>query len=183
MISYIINKKRGSKMRNIHYKGIHEDRWVFGDLIHKDGMLFIGIVGSEIFQVADETVSEFTGVLDFTPWSDVPMAEKEDLVTNYNRTSPIKETVISFEKIWHGVPIYENDIVECQHLFDEARIFRGAIKFYNGCFGVEYQDGQELRFLSLNELIEYSYKVIGNVFKIIPKNVDDSNTITDTEAE
>ena len=135
MISYIINKKRGSKMRNIHYKGIHEDRWVFGDLIHKDGMLFIGIVGSEIFQVADETVSEFTGVLDFTPWSDVPMAEKEDLVTNYNRTSPIKETVISFEKIWHGVPIYENDIVECQHLFDETRIFRGAIKFYNGCFG------------------------------------------------
>jgi hypothetical protein len=162
-------------MRNIHYKGIHEDKWVFGDLIHKDGLIFIGLIGNEIFQVADETVSEFTGVLDFTQWSDVPANEQNDLVTNYNITSPVQETVESFEKVWHGVPIYENDIIECHHLFDEKIVFRGAVKQYKGCFGIELINKSGATFVSFNELIEYSYRVVGNVFKIIPKENTSNN--------
>lgn len=157
-------------MRNIHYKGIHEDRWVFGDLIHKDGMIFIGLIGTEIFQVAKETVSEYTGMLDFTPWEDVPQAEKEDLVNNYNKSGKGNETLESFDKIWKGVPIYEHDIVECRNLFDEHIVFRGMVKHHNGCFGVEFKTAKEIKFLSFNELIEYSYRVVGNVFKLIPKN-------------
>lgn len=163
-------------MRNIHYKGIHENRWVFGDLIHKDGMIFIGLIGNEIFQVAEETVSEFTGVLDFTQWNEVPENERIDLVNNYNVLSPVKETVESFEKVWNGVPIYENDVIECRHLFDENIMFRGVVKQHKGCFGIELVGKSGAIFISFNELLEYSYKIVGNVFKIIPKE-NTSNTM------
>ncbi len=162
-------------MRNIHYKGIHEDRWVFGDLIHKDGMVFIGLIGTEIFQVAEETVSEFTGLLDFTQWDEVPTVEQDDLVKNYNLSSPVQETVQSFDNIWKGVPIYENDVIECHHLFDDKLVLRGAVKQVKGCFGIELHNKSEVKFVSFNELVEYSYKVIGNIFKLIPKNVESSN--------
>ena len=71
--------------------------------------------------------------------------------------------------------IYENDIIECHHLFDDKIIFRGVIKQNKGCFGIEVTNKSGSTFISFNELIEYSYKVVGNVFKIIPKENTSNN--------
>lgn len=165
-------------MRNIHYKGIHGDRWVFGDLIRQNGIIYLGSIDDELFEIAEETLSEFSGVMDFTSWTDVPQNEKENIVNDYNLKSPIKETIVSFEKIWNGVPIYENDMLECHHLFNDGFSFKGFVKFVNGCFGVEYQDVDGVHFLNFHELMEYRYFVIGNMFQVIPTEGIEANFVS-----
>ena len=166
-------------MRNIHYKGIHQDRWVYGDLIRTKGIIYLGDINDELFEIADETLSEFTGMLDFRSWNDVPIEERQTIVNDYNQGSPVKETIVSFEKIWKGMPIYEHDMIECHHLFNESFSFRGFVKFINGCFGVEYHDELGIHFLNFHELVEYRYFVVGNMFKVIP--MDDDKRVSISE--
>ena len=153
-------------MRKVHFKGIYEYQWVFGDLVRKNGSIYIGDIGQKVYEVAPETVSECTCMTDFTPWSEVPMEEKENLVSNYNETALEKHTIESFEKVWEGIPIYENDILECHHLVDESMSFAGPVVFHNGCFGVAFETNDGNRFLNFNDLIEYSYFVRGSIFQI-----------------
>jgi hypothetical protein len=155
-------------MRNIHFKAISGDKWVFGDLAKKGSMLFVGNIEKEYYEIAAETLSEFTGVVDYTQWNNVPEDEQKFIVSDYNNSSSIKETVQSFAHICHGVPIYENDILECVHIVDEKLNFRSPVKYRNGCFGVELRNEEGCRFLNFHELMEYKYFVIGNVFKPIP---------------
>ena len=166
-------------MRNIHYKGIHQDRWVFGDLIRNKGIVYLGNINDELFEIAEETLSEFTGVLDFRSWNDIPEDEKRNVVNEYNQEATVKETIVSFEKIWKGMPIYENDMLECHHLLNEGFSLRGFVKFINGCFGVEYHDEFGVHFLNFHELMEYRYFVIGNMFQVIPMDDDKKVSISE----
>lgn len=153
-------------MRKVHYKGIFEYQWVFGDLARKGNSLYIGDFGSKVYEVAPETISEFTGMMDFTPWEDISIEEKENLVADYNKNSLTKHTIESFAKVWEGVPIYEHDILECKHLVDDSLEFVGPVVFHQGCFGVAIESPDGNRFINFNDLIEYSYRVRGSIFQI-----------------
>lgn len=155
-------------MRSIHFKGIHMNRWVFGDLIHKNGAPFIGLIDQHIYQVAEETVCEFTGVLDFTKWDELPENERSELMQTYHEKAV--DANISIDSFWKGIPIYENDILECENLFDSNIKFRGVVKHNKGGFGVEFQNPNGMQFIPLQDLIEFSYKSVGSIFQIVNQN-------------
>ena len=153
-------------MRNVHFKGIHEYRWVCGDLIRKNDGVFIGDVDNGIYQVADETVSEFTGLTDHTAWTDLPEQDRNNIVSEHNKRFNCNHNDSSFAQFWSGISIYENDIVLCTHLFNSNDSFKSQVVNYKGCFGVlRNEDNQEI-FIPFIGLDEYKYVVVGNVFVI-----------------
>lgn len=153
-------------MRNVHFKGIHHNKWVFGDLIHKRDGCFIGCVDDSIYQVAEETISEFTGITDLTEWLELSQQERDNLVEAYNNSHQTHFNISSFETVWHGRPVYENDILFCRHLFNENDQFESQVVNRKGCFGVIRKTYNMETFIPLSDLDEYKYCVVGNVFVI-----------------
>ena len=153
-------------MRRIHFKGIHNYMWAFGDLIRKSDGIFIGNVDEGIYQVSEETISEFTGLTDHTEWQDVPSDERKHLVEEYNKASGKNLSESEFESVWVGRPIYENDILRCSHMFDPQRIFQGQVVFANGGFALYIETDDKEYCFPLSELDEFKIINLGSIFVI-----------------
>lgn len=153
-------------MRNIQFKGIHNYIWVHGDLIRKSDGIFIGNVETGIYQVADETVSEFTGLYDHTELNEVSPEERQAFVETYNKALNKTLTESEIEDLWDGRPIYENDMLRCVHVFDPQRIFQGQVVFIDGGFCVYVTTGDKEYYFPLSELDEFRIVNLGSIFVI-----------------
>lgn len=142
-------------MRMIVFKGVYEGRWISGDLLHENGKMLIKNA-SGIFEVDPETISEFTGMTDCTEWDDLEPDEKAMFEQDFD--------IKAIEEEWDGIPIYTNDIMVCDNIFNPELSFTGIVAFVDGCFGVAYNDGED--FISFSDLMEYKFVLVGNVFEV-----------------
>ena len=141
-------------MRLVIFKGICDDKWVSGDLIHEGEDLFIKNA-SGLFKVEKESVSEFTGMTDCTEWDELEPDEKAMFEADFDINKIAEE--------WDGIPINTNDILICDNIFDAELSFTGIVDFVDGCFGVTYNDGED--FISFSDLLEYKFVLAGNLFE------------------
>ena len=151
-------------LRKTYFKGICNGAWVCGDLIKRSDGVYIGNVDNGIYKIDPETLSEFTGMTDYTPASDIPRAERISILNSINVNKDHKIPLKNFEDIWEGHPICENDVLEIINIHDPSIHFFEQVIHTCGSFGVMTKFGDKRTFLTFVDLVDYQYRVVGNRF-------------------
>lgn len=165
MLNYLLLNSVKNIVRNIYWRGLSNNIWVCGQLSECEHGTFLRQLDGTMIPVKKETVSEYIGLRDHTKWDELPEHEQISIVAEVNKNANKTMSLDDFSKVWEGIPIHTNDIVSVTSNHNPENSWTGIVCFINACYGVATNTEDPTTFVSFNDLLEFTYKIIGNVFE------------------
>ena len=142
-------------MREILFRGKNEYRgWIYGDLRNYEKSGAKAIFSHELLhriEVIPETVGQFTGLYDATPWEELTTDEQAMFLYPENGGKRSKED-------WKGKPIFEGDIMP---VWENGEEYHYKVVYNGDCFMLSMLDSEQGSYpLSVKHNIS---EVIGNI--------------------